>query len=240
MALTDEQLAALGAPLDRAAVKTREGKFSYIEGHHCIREANRIFGFGRWRRETLRCEPVREVTDYKQMKDGQPTGQLGYYVAYVAQVRIHVWTGEEWVATDGVGYGESVTYLQAEGQAHESASKEAETDAMKRALICWGDQFGLALYDRDQAHVEGAAARTGGGVRHGQESAAAGVVCPKCGRAMTQRTAKSGAHAGETFWGCTGYPECKGILTLAEGLAQVTPAPPPVATDPDNDPFADQ
>jgi hypothetical protein len=40
------------------------------------------------------------------------------------------------------------------GQAHESALKEAETDAMKRALMTFGNQFGLALYDKTQENVE--------------------------------------------------------------------------------------
>jgi restriction system protein len=35
--------------------------------------------------------------------------------------------------------------------------------------------------------------------------------CPVCSRAMTMRTAKRGANAGGTFWGCTGYPSCKGV-----------------------------
>ena len=35
--------------------------------------------------------------------------------------------------------------------------------------------------------------------------------CPNCGKPMRQRTARTGPHAGELFWGCTGYPECKGI-----------------------------
>lgn len=35
--------------------------------------------------------------------------------------------------------------------------------------------------------------------------------CPKCGKPMRQRTARTGPHAGESFWGCTGYPECSGI-----------------------------
>ena len=35
-------------------------------------------------------------------------------------------------------------------------------------------------------------------------------ACPACGRAMALRTARKGPHAGEQFWGCTGYPECKG------------------------------
>ncbi len=34
--------------------------------------------------------------------------------------------------------------------------------------------------------------------------------CPKCGKPMRLRTAKQGSNAGSQFWGCTGYPECKG------------------------------
>ena len=34
--------------------------------------------------------------------------------------------------------------------------------------------------------------------------------CPECGRPMRLRTAKSGPSAGKPFWGCSGYPECKG------------------------------
>lgn len=36
------------------------------------------------------------------------------------------------------------------------------------------------------------------------------LTCPTCSREMKLRTAKRGANAGGTFWGCTGYPECKG------------------------------
>jgi len=36
---------------------------------------------------------------------------------------------------------------------HESAIKEAETDAMKRAFMTFGNPFGLALYDKQQTNV---------------------------------------------------------------------------------------
>jgi restriction system protein len=39
-------------------------------------------------------------------------------------------------------------------------------------------------------------------------------ACPKCGKPMRQRTARTGSHAGESFWGCTGFPECNGIRSL--------------------------
>ncbi|RME95752.1 MAG: four helix bundle protein [Verrucomicrobia bacterium] len=38
--------------------------------------------------------------------------------------------------------------------------------------------------------------------------------CPRCGALMALRTAKTGAHAGQQFWGCTAYPECKGTVEL--------------------------
>lgn len=40
-------------------------------------------------------------------------------------------------------------------------------------------------------------------------------ACPLCGKAMRQRTAKQGPHAGQPFWGCSGYPECKGTRDAA-------------------------
>lgn len=36
-------------------------------------------------------------------------------------------------------------------------------------------------------------------------------ICPRCGSAMILRTAKKGANAGGQFWGCSRYPECRGI-----------------------------
>ncbi|MEB3360517.1 MAG: Rad52/Rad22 family DNA repair protein [Synechococcaceae cyanobacterium] len=57
-------------------------------------------------------------------------------------------------------------------QAHESALKEAETDAMKRALMTFGNPFGLALHDKAQRQVSSAAAQGDGPQRQsGQRSA---------------------------------------------------------------------
>lgn len=38
--------------------------------------------------------------------------------------------------------------------------------------------------------------------------------CPKCGKPTVLRTAKSGKTAGKQFWGCTGYPDCKGVVNI--------------------------
>jgi len=34
--------------------------------------------------------------------------------------------------------------------------------------------------------------------------------CPICNAVMVKRTAKRGAHAGNSFWGCPNYPKCRG------------------------------
>ena len=39
-------------------------------------------------------------------------------------------------------------------------------------------------------------------------------LCKKCGKLMTKRKAMNGKNAGKEFWGCTGYPECNGIMPI--------------------------
>lgn len=136
---------ALAAPLDRAFVKerTQSGRsFSYIEGWHAIAEANRIFGFDGWNRETVEIRCVNE----RPRKIGRD-GRDGWAVSYVARVRLIV--GD--VIRDGMGSGHGIDADC--GLAHESAIKEAETDAMKRAFMTFGNPFGLALYDKEQRQV---------------------------------------------------------------------------------------
>jgi restriction system protein len=41
-----------------------------------------------------------------------------------------------------------------------------------------------------------------------------GVLCPVCAKSMVRRTAKRGARAGQEFWGCTGYPDCRGTRPI--------------------------
>jgi len=41
-------------------------------------------------------------------------------------------------------------------------------------------------------------------------------VCPKCSGPMALRTARKGGNAGSQFWGCCGYPKCKGTRHLED------------------------
>lgn len=38
--------------------------------------------------------------------------------------------------------------------------------------------------------------------------------CPQCGKPMVLRTARTGKNLGNQFWGCSDYPDCKGVLKL--------------------------
>jgi four helix bundle suffix protein len=40
--------------------------------------------------------------------------------------------------------------------------------------------------------------------------------CPACGQPMRQRTVKTGSKKGASFWGCTGYPDCRGIREMSD------------------------
>ncbi len=40
------------------------------------------------------------------------------------------------------------------------------------------------------------------------------MACPHCSKPMVRRVAKRGAQAGRAFWGCTGYPECRGTRPI--------------------------
>lgn len=38
--------------------------------------------------------------------------------------------------------------------------------------------------------------------------------CPLCGKSMRRRIARQGRNAGKPFWGCSAYPDCKGIVAI--------------------------
>ena len=157
-----EQLAALAAPLDRANVRQREqgrGEVAYLEGWQVIAEANRIFGFDGWQRQTTSIHCVSQAE--RSIGAGH---RPGWGVTYIARVRVTVAVhGGAPLIREGSGAGHGIDVDL--GQAHESALKEAETDAMKRALMTFGNPFGLALYDKAQRQVSSAAGQGEGNQR---------------------------------------------------------------------------
>jgi DNA recombination protein Rad52 len=148
MSFTADQNAALSADLDRKHVSQRAQagrQLSYIEGWHALSEANRIFGFDGWSSETVAMQLA---------ASGERTASNGgklFTCTYTARCRVTVYAGDRVITREGVGAGHGMD--RDAGQAHEKAVKEAETDSRKRALMTFGNQFGLALYDKTQANV---------------------------------------------------------------------------------------
>ena len=46
------------------------------------------------------------------------------------------------------------------------------------------------------------------------KSATSAPSCPVCATPMVQRTAKRGSSTGSAFWGCSGYPSCRGTRQI--------------------------
>jgi len=126
MSFNDEQKNLLAQPINPKFVKTRKGQgnrdLAYLESWVLMSNANRIFGPDGWSSETI------ELREVKAQKG----------IAYIARVRVTAGG----VVRDGVG-GHA-------GFDHENTAKSAESDARKRALSSFGDQFGLSLYDGEQ------------------------------------------------------------------------------------------
>lgn len=127
-----EQVKELQNLLQTSNIKERVGaggkKLKYVSGDYAIATANRIFGFGKW--------------GYRVLAKGRET--IGEKEVYTADIELYVVGCPFPFPGEGVGIAANSTVEQ-----HEKARKEAVTDALKRALRHFGDQFGLSLYNED-------------------------------------------------------------------------------------------
>ena len=166
MGFSAKQLQALRRNLSSRYVRTREAngrELSYIEGWYAISEANRIFGFDGWSRETVdsRCVLARE-------------NRGSFLAVYVAKVRITVQADGAIIVREGHGSGEGRG--TSPGEVHDIALKAAETDATKRALATFGKPFGLELYRKDKKSLLAKSANAQAGHRKSTNSAASGFT----------------------------------------------------------------
>jgi DNA repair and recombination protein RAD52 len=195
--LRQDQIARLQAPLDQSRVKgrTQGGRsVAYIEGYDCINIANDIFDFDGW------------TTD---LVDGPNLTQIGTDGGYVchANVKVSVRCDDgSWVHRTEVG---CCTPATAKGTAPsadavDTAMKGAVTDALKRALRLFGNQFGNSLYDKDSAaHGANAGATSKpAAAAQTQTSAPAGATkpCPNCGGVMRFNSGVKGDKAWSGFF----------------------------------------
>jgi hypothetical protein len=136
MKLTNEQYEKLLQPLaaNRVASRKQAGiNLSYLEAWDVKAHLIRIFGFGGWSADVISAELVFED------KDEKGRWNVGYKV--VMRLTIHAY---------GPTYTEAAvgsSTQSSRGDAHDMAIKTAESDALKRAAINLGTQFGLSLYD---------------------------------------------------------------------------------------------
>lgn len=133
--LTQEQYEQLMKPLNpsRVAKRNQAGRsLSYLEAWDVKAHLIRIFGFGGWSWDVFSAEQA-----FEQEKDGK------WNVGYRVVGRLLIPTLDCTYTEAAVG---SAT-LPSRGEAHDMAVKTAESDAIKRAAINLGTQFGLSLYN---------------------------------------------------------------------------------------------
>lgn len=132
--LNEQQYAQLLKPLNasRVAKRSQAGRsLSYLEAWDVKAHLNRIFGFCNWSAEVIAADLAFE--------DHNEKGQ--WNVGYKVVLRLTV---------DNAVYTEAAVgaaTLPQRGEAHDMAVKTAESDALKRAAINLGTQFGLSLYN---------------------------------------------------------------------------------------------
>lgn len=135
--LSPMQIELLMRAIDEWRVSSRSGN-SYVEGHDVKAMLIRIFGFGGFSSETVESTLVYQ----QQVPQTGDKSKLNWKIASRATVRLTI-------HQLGAVYQETAIAGSAQPDWTESAdmaTKSAETDALKRAAIFLGTQFGLSLY----------------------------------------------------------------------------------------------
>jgi DNA repair and recombination protein RAD52 len=133
---TIKQLDELSKPLDMRRIRHRKGAggrmFSYLTGKTVIDTANHIFGYGRW--------GVKVISRSRETCTDDKKGTMEFYTC---DIELYIVGAAFSFPGDGVG----IVTEPKTPEMHEKARKDAYTDALKRALRHYGDQFGLVLLD---------------------------------------------------------------------------------------------
>lgn len=136
--INEQQYAQLLKPLNasRVAKRAQAGRnLSYLESWDVKAHLNRIFGFCNWASDVQTADLAFE--EQVDSKNGGKQWSVGYKVVLRLSVAGATYTEA------AVGFAS----LPQRGEAHDMAIKTAESDALKRAAINLGTQFGLSLYN---------------------------------------------------------------------------------------------
>jgi len=168
----EKQLKELDKPLDKRFISDRKGasnrKLRYLEGHDAIDQADRIFGYGCWGYDILACEQtvIRDPFTgeavgicYKakvrlDVQDCLPVIEVGSQPVAVCSVEDYIMSKRRKEASEKNQDVDDSPFNPFEislartiiMESHEQAEKGAVTDAVKRALRTFGEQFGNGLY----------------------------------------------------------------------------------------------
>ncbi|KAG0669866.1 DNA repair protein rad52 [Maudiozyma exigua] len=136
---TDEDIQAklqkkLGPEFVSKRIGFGKNKVAYVEGWKVINLANQIFGYNGWSTD------VKSVTvDFLDERQGR------FSIGCSAIICVSLANGSY---REDVGYGTAENERR-KGVAFENAKKTAVTDALKRAMRCYGNALGNCFYDKD-------------------------------------------------------------------------------------------
>jgi four helix bundle suffix protein len=142
-----------------------------------------------YRKTTKDCEPLKSCAAWKERKTmGKMRNSGGYRELRTFQTATVIYDATYWFCE---------TFLDAR-----SRTVDQQIEALEAQFIEGGgysEQLATArLAERNR--------------KHGPSDPI--PPCPQCGKPMTLRTAKTGKNEGQQFWGCTAYPECKGVVNI--------------------------
>lgn len=135
--LTPRQINQLFADLHPSRVSTKQG-MSYLEAHDVKATLIRIFGFANFSADLIESQ----ILDIRQVPQSKDANKMNEKVTAKAVVRLTI-------HQTGATYTEAAVAGSSQPDITESidmATKSAESDALKRAAIYLGTQFGLSLY----------------------------------------------------------------------------------------------
>ncbi|HEY8700471.1 MAG TPA: Rad52/Rad22 family DNA repair protein [Arthrobacter sp.] len=142
--LTETQMGQLLRPLNARRVHQSQGQ-THMEAYDIRAHLNRIFGFGRWSGDVIEMTLVAE--NYGKSNKGSDAVTVVYRAGY--RLTIRAADGEPLATYTEYASGDAPNFpLFKLGDAHDFAMKTAESQALKRAAINLGDQFGLSLYNK--------------------------------------------------------------------------------------------
>ncbi len=141
----EKQTQVLKYEIEPSRIKSRiKGtiNLSYLEGFDLIETANKIFGHGNWSYSITSLDQVSQEVNGKQ----------NIVICYKAVVKLTVYSLDHsrHITKEDVGFGTGIAKTLAD--AHEGGAKEAVTDAIKRAMRSFGNQFGNSLYDKSRKY----------------------------------------------------------------------------------------